>query len=804
MKIQDNLMAGKAISADITIHGLRITAEGIEYGGRKIQDAGQVHRALMAALGQNYLPPTDPDDDDRARAIPLPTTLPWRWGASDTAGLGMISEQDGTTVLNVSVTANTTAQSDLFKNLGYMVLAANRFPRMRADLAEAQREASRLADGLQVAMGVLHQVGHALGLSAGTDVTRHVVPVLLAHLEEAQRQSTVLAEVWREREQLRERLSVEKADAERYRWIRDAWDGCSPWQDMECLRDGGGDLDVVIDAAKAWRAAQAPQSAGDTMLDKLCDPPYGSPDLYSRIVRFCRQELPLVKEQDKVDAWVSCMASASAYEAAAFGYRAPATQAPQGDTRQGAPAWGPVETVADMVRNLLTLDQAAPIYAAFHVDITGERRCRTKPVTISRERVIDGKWVDSKREDVPYAMIVWAKPDEAAHTCTPADERADISAILDANRCPGFSESSGEGGGVYENEGGEFIRRTDAQAVMDEALAACAAQGAGTAPTYWNSQRKMIERAIIGLRDGWATHKDADDALAILAAAAQDTGTAPAEPIYQKMAGYHWVDISENEYSQTFPDYRRIVYPAPVSTAAAPASASGEGLFNNWRASQPDPHNIPVWSNLADSTRAHWNKEAIHGRAPSRAADGQQGTAASTADESPVAYVNGDELDNMLDDRTATIQTNPSGFRKTPLYRRTPAAGQQGASRSVLEAISALRKALAEAGSKPHVADQIAARALAATEEFAGAALARAPLPGQDDVRDAARREAWLIANHRWSVRWRIHTKKQIEQWQMVDDGEPWGQWGDYRKVLDAAIAAQSRAQSDTTGESNA
>lgn len=60
--------------------------------------------------------------------------------------------------------------------------------------------------------------------------------------------------------------------------------------------------------------------------------------------------------------------------------------------------------------------------------------------------------------------------------------------------------------------------------------------------------------------------------------------------------------------------------------------------------------------------------------------------------------------------------------------------------------------------------------------------------------KDAAQREAWLIENHRWSVRWRIHTKKQIEQWQMVDDGEPWGQWGEYRKVVDAAIEAHNRA----------
>jgi hypothetical protein len=37
-----------------------------------------------------------------------------------------------------------------------------------------------------------------------------------------------------------------------------------------------------------------------------------------------------------------------------------------------------------------------------------------------------------------------------------------------------------------------------------------------------------------------------------------------------------------------------------------------------------------------------------------------------------VAYVNGDELDNMLDDRVATIQGKPDGWRKTPLYAAPP------------------------------------------------------------------------------------------------------------------------------------
>lgn len=58
--------------------------------------------------------------------------------------------------------------------------------------------------------------------------------------------------------------------------------------------------------------------------------------------------------------------------------------------------------------------------------------------------------------------------------------------------------------------------------------------------------------------------------------------------------------------------------------------------------------------------------------------------------------------------------------------------------------------------------------------------------------KDAARREAWLIENHTWSVRWRLKNGK--EQWQMVDDGESWGQWGDYRKVVNAAIEAHNKA----------
>lgn len=88
-------------------------------------------------------------------------------------------------------------------------------------------------------------------------------------------------------------------------------------------------------------------------------------------------------------------------------------------------AYGPVRVVGDLVRNLLTLDQTTPIFSAFHVDFKGERRCRTRPVSVSYERVIDGKWVDSARKDVPYAVIVWAKPeaDEQSSSGTSAGQQ---------------------------------------------------------------------------------------------------------------------------------------------------------------------------------------------------------------------------------------------------------------------------------------------------------------------------------------------------------------------------------------------
>lgn len=86
-----------------------------------------------------------------------------------------------------------------------------------------------------------------------------------------------------------------------------------------------------------------------------------------------------------------------------------------------------------------------------------------------------------------------------------------LRAVLDATQSakqgaqpdnwPDFIKSCG----YVETAPGKFTKPTASQAAPEQAE-----------PSYWNSQRKMIERAIVGLRDGWATRQDADAALAVL------------------------------------------------------------------------------------------------------------------------------------------------------------------------------------------------------------------------------------------------------------------------------------------------
>ena len=96
-----------------------------------------------------------------------------------------------------------------------------------------------------------------------------------------------------------------------------------------------------------------------------------------------------------------------------FHFAEPTTQpAPQ----QEAPAAerryiNGVKTVADLVNNLLLLDQSLPIYAAQHIQIANRRRTITVPPTVSRERVKDERWIGEG--DELNAAVIWTRAEEA-------------------------------------------------------------------------------------------------------------------------------------------------------------------------------------------------------------------------------------------------------------------------------------------------------------------------------------------------------------------------------------------------------
>lgn len=71
----------------------------------------------------------------------------------------------------------------------------------------------------------------------------------------------------------------------------------------------------------------------------------------------------------------------------------------------------PIKTVADLVNNLLTLDQAMDVYGAYFIDQT-EDRCRARGLSLSREHVVNGRIKPA--DDVPYSLVVWSAIDQRA------------------------------------------------------------------------------------------------------------------------------------------------------------------------------------------------------------------------------------------------------------------------------------------------------------------------------------------------------------------------------------------------------
>lgn len=93
---------------------------------------------------------------------------------------------------------------------------------------------------------------------------------------------------------------------------------------------------------------------------------------------------------------------------------APAAVAPQGERQ-----WiCPTRTVADLVNNLLTMDQALPIYGAQYIEKDGRRRAIAVPPTVSRQRVQDGRWIGQGNE--LNAAVVWTRAEQPAAVAGPA------------------------------------------------------------------------------------------------------------------------------------------------------------------------------------------------------------------------------------------------------------------------------------------------------------------------------------------------------------------------------------------------
>ncbi|MGY3690156.1 hypothetical protein ACVIGA_000236 [Bradyrhizobium sp. USDA 3240] len=65
----------------------------------------------------------------------------------------------------------------------------------------------------------------------------------------------------------------------------------------------------------------------------------------------------------------------------------------------------PINTVADLVNNLLTLDQALAVYSAYFID-----RCRARGLSLSLEHVANGR---IKRDaSIPPSLVIWSSIDQ--------------------------------------------------------------------------------------------------------------------------------------------------------------------------------------------------------------------------------------------------------------------------------------------------------------------------------------------------------------------------------------------------------
>jgi hypothetical protein len=190
------------------------------------------------------------------------------------------------------------------------------------------------------------------------------------------------------------------------------------------------------------------------------------------------------------------------------------------------------------------------------------------------------------------------------------------------------------------------------------------------------------------------------------------------EPVYQvwNRGSGAWDDVSKREYETADDKSRRITFtPAATTASASECDRGGYHAYEVYSADgkqrcticgvewmgwptapsrDADVFGPQRWSKEAEMTES-WLAHQGASQAPLGSAQlsalvdmyrkgavledvFQRAAALARAPlpaQEPIAYVNRDELDNMLDDRTATIQTNPSNWRRTPLYAAPAQAG---------------------------------------------------------------------------------------------------------------------------------
>ena len=108
-------------------------------------------------------------------------------------------------------------------------------------------------------------------------------------------------------------------------------------------------------------------------------------------------------------------------------------------TATGLPAQAPRTwrggdmTVADLVNNLLMIDQSLPIYGTQSIEHpAGKRRIIALHPTVSRERVKDSRWIGEG--DELNAAVIWTR---AAHPdCSTCNDNGAVGNVLTAEPCP--------------------------------------------------------------------------------------------------------------------------------------------------------------------------------------------------------------------------------------------------------------------------------------------------------------------------------------------------------------------------------